>query len=126
MKKGRIGTLLTILCRPADAPRFEELLFRETSTLGVRTRTEQRRTLERAHVTVVTPYGKVRIKTAALDGAITHAQPEYEDCQARAVEHRVPLKHVINEALHAWKQRQDVAAHAPDTVTNNPEAAIRE
>ena len=126
MKKGRIGTLLTILCRPADAPRFEELLFRETSTLGVRTRTEQRRTLERAHVTVVTPYGKVRIKTAALDGAITHAQPEYEDCQARAVEHRVPLKHVINEALHAWKQRQDVAAQAPVTVTNDPEAAIRE
>lgn len=109
MKKGRIGTLLTILCRPADAPRFEELLFRETSTLGVRTRTEQRRTLERAHVTVATPYGKIRIKTAALDGTITHAQPEYEDCQARAVEHRVPLKHVINEALHAWKQHQDAA-----------------
>jgi uncharacterized protein (TIGR00299 family) protein len=126
MKKGRIGTLLTILCRPADAPRFEELLFRETSTLGVRTRTEQRRTLERAHVTVVTPYGKVRIKTATLDGAITHAQPEYEDCQARALEHRVPLKHVINEALHAWKQRQDAAAHALDAVTNNPETAIRE
>ena len=126
MKKGRIGTLLTILCRPADAPRFEELLFRETSTLGVRTRTEQRRTLERAHVTVVTPYGKVRIKTATLDGTITHAQPEYEDCQARALEHRVPLKHVINEALHAWKQRQDAAAHALDAVTNNPETAIRE
>lgn len=126
MKKGRIGTLLTILCRPADAPRFEELLFRETSTLGVRTRTEQRRTLERAHVTVATPYGKIRIKTAALDGTITHAQPEYEDCQARAVEHRVPLKHVINEALHAWKQHQDAAAHASDTVTNNPETAIRE
>jgi uncharacterized protein (DUF111 family) len=104
MKKGRNGTLLTILCRPADAPRFEELLFRETSTLGVRTRTEQRRVLDRTHTTVNTPYGKVRIKTATLDGVIIHAQPEYEDCHARAVEHRVPLKHVINEALHAWKQ----------------------
>jgi pyridinium-3,5-bisthiocarboxylic acid mononucleotide nickel chelatase len=126
MKKGRIGTLLTILCRPADAPRFEELLFRETSTLGVRTRAEQRRTLDRAHTTVNTPYGKIRIKTATLDGAITHAQPEYEDCQARAIEHRVPLKHVINEALHAWKQCQEGAAQAPGTVTNDPEAAIRE
>jgi pyridinium-3,5-bisthiocarboxylic acid mononucleotide nickel chelatase len=126
MKKGRVGTLLTILCRPGDAPRFEELLFRETSTLGVRTRTEQRRTLDRAHATVITPYGKIRIKTAALDGIILHAQPEYEDCQARAVEHRVPLKHVINEAMHAWKQRQETAAHAPETVTNDPEAAIRE
>jgi pyridinium-3,5-bisthiocarboxylic acid mononucleotide nickel chelatase len=121
MKKGRVGTLLTLLCRPGDAPRFEELLFRETSTLGVRTRTEQRRTLDRAHATVNTPYGKIRIKTAALEGVILHAQPEYEDCQARAVEHRVPLKHVINEALYAWKQRQDAA-----TVTNDPETAIRE
>jgi uncharacterized protein (TIGR00299 family) protein len=126
MKKGRVGTLLTILCRPGDAPRFEELLFRETSTLGVRTRTEQRRTLDRAHATVITPYGKIRIKTAALGGIILHAQPEYEDCQARAVEHRVPLKHVINEAMHAWKQYQESAANASATVTNNPEAAIRE
>src|SRR6202023_3239876 len=76
MKKGRVGTLLTVLCTPRAAPRFEELLFRETSTLGVRTRTEQRRTLERSHVTVSTIYGDVRIKIAALDGVVTHAQPE--------------------------------------------------
>ena len=102
MKKGRLGTLVTILCRPADAARFEELLFRETSTLGVRTRTEQRRVLDRAHSTVTTPYGEVRIKTAALDGVITHAQPEYEDCHARAIEHRVPIKQVIDAAMQAW------------------------
>ena len=121
MKKGRLGTVITILCRPADAPRFEELLFRETSTLGIRTRTEQRRVLNRAHATVVTPYGKIRIKTATLDGVLMHAQPEYEDCHARAIEHRVPLKHVFNEALQAWRQFQDT-----DKVTKNPEAAIRE
>jgi hypothetical protein len=121
MKKGRVGTLLTVLCRPADAPRFEELLFRETSTLGIRSRTEQRRTLNRAHSTVLTSYGEVRIKTATLDGVITHAQPEYEDCHARAIEHRVPLKQVIDAALQAWNQRQGT-----DTVTNNPETAIRE
>jgi uncharacterized protein (TIGR00299 family) protein len=126
MKKGRLGTLLTILCRPPDAPRFEELLFRETSTLGVRSRIEQRRTLDRAHATVLTAYGEVRIKTAALDGAITHAQPEYEDCHARALEHRVPLKQVIDAALQAWSQRSEAAANAPETVTNNTEAAIRE
>ena len=126
MKKGRVGTLITILCRPADAPRFEELLFRETSTLGVRTRTEQRRTLDRAHSTVVTPYGEIRIKTAALDGVITHAQPEYEDCHARALEHRVPLKQVIDAALQAWSQQAKQSVHDPLTVTNNPEAAIRE
>ena len=110
MKKGRNGTLLTILCRPADAPRFEELLFRETSTLGVRSRTEQRRVLDRAHAVVTTPYGEVRIKTATLDGITIHAQPEYEDCHACAVNHRVPLKHIMNEALHAWRQQQATAS----------------
>jgi pyridinium-3,5-bisthiocarboxylic acid mononucleotide nickel chelatase len=114
MKKGRNGTLVTLLCRPADAPRFEELLFRETSTLGVRSRTEHRRVLDRTHSTVNTSYGKIRIKTATLDGVIIHAQPEYEDCHARAVEHRVPLKEVMNEALHAWKQQRDTAV-----VTNH-------
>jgi uncharacterized protein (TIGR00299 family) protein len=122
MKKGRVGTLITILCRPADAPRFEELLFRETSTLGVRSRTEQRRTLDRAHATVVTPYGEVRIKTAVLDGNITHAQPEYEDCHTRALEHRVPLKQVIDAALQAWNER----SNDPDAVTNIRKATVNE
>jgi uncharacterized protein (TIGR00299 family) protein len=126
MKKRRSATAVTILCPPAHAPRFEELLFRETSTLGVRTRTEQRRTLDRAHSTVVTPYGEVRIKTAALDGIITHAQPEYEDCHARALEHRVPLKQVIDAALQAWSQQVKPSVQHPLAVTNNPEAAIRE
>jgi uncharacterized protein (TIGR00299 family) protein len=102
MKKGRVGTLLSVLCKPSDAARFEELLFRETSTLGVRTRTEQRRTLERSHITVSTSYGDVRIKIAALDGVVTHAQPEYEDCHARALAHRVPLKQVLDAAMQAW------------------------
>ncbi|HZD76964.1 MAG TPA: nickel pincer cofactor biosynthesis protein LarC, partial [Acidobacteriaceae bacterium] len=126
MKKGRVGTLITVLCRPADAPRFEELLFRETSTLGVRTRTEQRRTLDRALSVVVTPYGEVRIKTAALDGVITHAQPEYEDCHARALEHRVPLKQVMDAALQAWSRQAKLPVHDAETVTTDPEAAIRE
>ncbi len=125
MKKGRLGTLVTILCRPADAPRFEELLFRETSTLGVRTRTEQRRVLDRAHSTVTTSYGEVRIKTAALDGVITHAQPEYEDCHARAIEHRVPIKQVIDAAMQAWNQ-QTQASNGTNVVTDKPEAAVSE
>jgi pyridinium-3,5-bisthiocarboxylic acid mononucleotide nickel chelatase len=122
MKKGRVGTLITILCRPADAPRFEELLFRETSTLGVRSRAEQRRILDRTHANVVTPYGEVRIKTAVLDGNITHAQPEYEDCHTRALEHRVPLKQVIDAALQAWNER----SHDPEAVTNVRKATVNE
>lgn len=112
MKKGRLGTLLTILCRPADASSFEELLFRETSTLGVRTRIEQRRTLDRAHVTVTTAYGEIRMKTATLEGNLLHAQPEYEDCQRCARQHRVPLKQVLEAAVQAWSQQKETLANA--------------
>ena len=118
MKKGRIGTLLTLLCRPADAARFEELLFRETSTLGIRSRVEQRRTLDRNHILVTTPYGDVRIKTATLDGILTHAQPEYEDCQARALEHRVPLKQVMDAATHTWSQQHEARVNDPKALTH--------
>ncbi len=112
MKKGRLGTLLTILCRPEDAASFEDLLFRETSTLGVRTRMEQRRTLERSYVTVATAYGDVRMKTATLDGALIHAQPEYEDCHRCAREHRVPLKQVLEAAMAAWARHKETPTHA--------------
>ena len=112
MKKGRLGTLLTILCRPEDAANFEELLFRETSTLGVRTRTEQRHTLDRAYVTVDTLYGEIRMKTATRDGSLLHAQPEYEDCQRCAREHAVPLKQVLEAAMAAWSQWKETATHA--------------
>lgn len=112
MKKGRMGTLLTLLCRPDDAPRFEELLLRETSTLGVRIRQEQRRTLERSHVVVATPFGEIRIKTGVLQGGLMHAQPEYEDCRRRALEHRVPLKQVMEAAASAWSRHQETIAHA--------------
>ncbi len=112
MKKGRLGTLLTILCRPEDAAEFEDLLFRETSTLGVRTRLEERRTLAREHVLVATAFGEIRIKRGSFDGAPMHAQPEFEDCRRCALEHRVPLKQVLDAAMRAWSERQEEAAHA--------------
>jgi uncharacterized protein (TIGR00299 family) protein len=124
MKKGRVGTLLTVLCKPNDAPRFEELLFRETSTLGVRTRTEQRRTLERSHITVSTSYGDVRIKIAALDGVVTHAQPEYEDCHASALAHRVPLKQVLEAAMQAWGSHPQ--SSRSETTPSHKEALAHE
>ena len=123
MKKGRVGTLLTVLCKPIDAPRFEELLFRETSTLGVRTRTEQRRTLERSHVTVSTSYGDVRMKIAMLDGVVAHAQPEYEDCHACALAHRVPLKQVLDAAMQAWGSRSETT---PSHTASQKEALAHE
>jgi uncharacterized protein (TIGR00299 family) protein len=108
MKKGRLGTLLTVLAKPEDAAALEALLFRETTTLGIRRRTEQRSILERTFITVDTPYGKIRVKVASTAGEQRNAMPEYEDCRRAAREHAVPLKAVTEAAilaLHAAKEK---------------------
>jgi len=102
MKKGRPGTLLTLLCNPADSAALEQLLLRETSTLGIRIRQDRRICLERAHTTVETPYGEIRIKLGTHDGETLNANPEFEDCRAAARAHAVPLKQVQQAAMAAW------------------------
>ncbi len=103
MKKGRPGTLVTLLCDPADAIRFEQLLLRETTTLGIRIRHDRRICLNRTHTTVETPYGPIRVKLGLQDQAILNATPEYEDCRAAATTHKVPLKQVLQAATTAYE-----------------------
>src|SRR5271156_3153945 len=102
MKKSRPGTLLTVLCKPEDASKLTQLMFTETTTLGVRRRDEARQTLARRWESVGTPWGEVRIKIASMNGTVTNYAPEYEDCRRIAAEHRVPLKTVMQEASRAY------------------------
>ena len=102
MKKNRPGTLLTVLCKPEDASKLTELIFAETTTLGVRRRDESRQTLARRWESVTTPWGEVRIKIASMNGTVTNYAPEYEDCRRIAAEHRVPLKQVMQEAARVY------------------------
>jgi pyridinium-3,5-bisthiocarboxylic acid mononucleotide nickel chelatase len=104
MKKGRLGTLLTVLADDAQVPVLEDLLLRETSTLGVRIHHERRSCLDRAHTTVVTPYGEIRIKLGSRSGEILNAAPEFEDCRAAAAKHNVPLKLVQQAAIAAYRR----------------------
>ena len=104
MKKGRAGTLLTVLCEPSLAEAMERLLLRETSTLGVRIRQDRRRCLERRHVAVRTEYGEVRMKVGSLSGEEMNAAPEFEDCRAAAARHHVPLKQVQQAAVGAYRR----------------------
>lgn len=107
MKKNRPGVLLTLLCQPADRPRMCELLFRETTTLGLRYREEQREILQREFVTVITAYGPIRLKLAKNpDGRVLNAAPEYEDCRAAAETHLVALRDVQTAALRAYVDGQ--------------------
>ena len=101
MKKGRLGTLLTVLCRPQDADGLATLLFRETTTLGMRRREEQRMVLEREIRVVGTVYGEIRVKVAGASGVRYNAMPEYEDCRRAAREHDVALREVMQAALGA-------------------------
>ncbi len=107
MKKNRPGTLLTILARPEQEEKLRALLFRESSTLGVRTRYEKRHCLPRRHEAVVTRWGEVRMKVASLNGTVSQYAPEYEDCRRIAVEHHVPLKAVMQEAIRLYLDRKN-------------------
>jgi pyridinium-3,5-bisthiocarboxylic acid mononucleotide nickel chelatase len=102
MKKNRPGTLLTVLCKPEDSSKLTQLIFTETTTLGVRRRDEMRQTLARRWENVGTPWGEVRIKVASMNGTITNYAPEYEDCRRIAAEHHVPLKQVMGEAVEGY------------------------
>ncbi|MFZ0663048.1 MAG: ATP-dependent sacrificial sulfur transferase LarE [Acidobacteriaceae bacterium] len=102
MKKGRPGTLITVLCGEAEVERIEDLLLRETSTLGVRVRFERRVCLERKSVTVATPYGSIRVKVGVRDGEELNASPEFEDCRTAAERHGVAVKQVMRAALAVY------------------------
>ncbi len=102
MKKNRPGTLLTILAKPEDASKLAEIVFAETTTLGVRRREETRQVLARKWNTVATRFGDVRIKIGSLNGTVISYAPEYEDCRRIAVQRKIPLKAVMNEAMEAY------------------------
>ena len=104
MKKGRVGSLLIVLCERKDAAAFEELLFRETSTLGIRVREEKRVVLERRFVETQLAFGTIRVKLGLWNGVEMNAMPEYEDCRKAAEEHGVPVKQVMAAAVAAMAE----------------------
>jgi pyridinium-3,5-bisthiocarboxylic acid mononucleotide nickel chelatase len=99
MKKSRPGTLVTILCKPEDEGRFQQMLFAETTTLGVRSHLVERHALPREFVKVATRYGEVRVKIARTEGGVHHAAPEFDDCRKLAEEKNVPLQDVMEQAM---------------------------
>jgi uncharacterized protein (TIGR00299 family) protein len=111
MKKGRTGVQMTVLCHPDLVPAVEELIFRETTTIGLHWRFENKRSLKREFVEVFTTWGDVRIKVARWpSGKIANASPEYEDCRMLATQHSVPLKQVMMEAMQAFAADMEAAS----------------
>jgi uncharacterized protein (TIGR00299 family) protein len=104
MKKGRPGVLVSVLAPPDRREVVEELLFRETTTLGVRSLEWDRTVLERETVTVETAYGSIRVKIGRRGSTVYNAWPEFDDCARAASDHDVAVKQVLAEALAAWRR----------------------
>jgi uncharacterized protein (DUF111 family) len=106
MKKNRPGVLVSILCRPQEREAMYALLFKETTTFGVRSYEVERRALEREFVAVETEFGVIDVKVARLDGRVNVAEPEYEQCRAAAERAQMPLRIVEAAARAAFARVQ--------------------
>jgi uncharacterized protein (TIGR00299 family) protein len=106
MKKSRPGILLTVICHPQDLAECETVLFRETTTLGIRRFTQQRAVLQREIQDLEIEYGKVRVKVAwkgtVQDKVIVNVHPEYADCAELARKHGIPWQEIHRLALQSW------------------------
>lgn len=102
MKKNRPGTLLSIVAPPEARDALTSLVFRETTTIGLRYTEMQRECLDRETVSVDTPVGRVRIKVARRHGEVLNAAPEFDDCVRIAAETGTPVKDVQAAAMKAF------------------------
>jgi uncharacterized protein (TIGR00299 family) protein len=104
MKKNRPGVLLSVLCPESALAAVEEVLFRETTTLGVRRYPATRHKLHRKEQTVQTPWGPVRGKLGWREGQAPVFAPEYDDCARVAREQKIPLRQVYEAARRAYQK----------------------
>ena len=98
MKKNRPGTLLRVIARPEDREALAAMVLSETSTLGLRIHSAERRVQAREFVEVATPHGPVRMKVSGRDSYA----PEYEDCRKLAMATGVPLRQIVAAANHEY------------------------
>ncbi|MBI5491949.1 MAG: nickel pincer cofactor biosynthesis protein LarC [Deltaproteobacteria bacterium] len=101
MKKSRPGVLLTVLTGEDMKEGLLDIIFEESTSIGVRTYPVERECLERRVVRAKTPYGVVRVKVSLRKGKVVNSQPEYEDCRDLARKKKVPLKKIIETAKAA-------------------------
>jgi pyridinium-3,5-bisthiocarboxylic acid mononucleotide nickel chelatase len=108
MKKSRPGFLVSVLCPPDLIETCEAILFRETTTLGIRRSLQQRTVLNRQFEKIETPLGQIQVKVARCGDRIVNIQPEYEDCVQLAQQHNIPLKDIQQMAFRHWDSRASI------------------
>ena len=110
MKKNRPGLQLTALCEEEAVGRVAELIFRQTTSFGVRMDRVDRLKLERTFETVQTPYGPVSVKIGTLAGETLQVSPEFESCRALSEKTGKPIRAIYEAALSARKELQHATA----------------
>jgi len=106
MKKGRPGIMVKVICPPLLKENLMRILFRESTTLGIRYRTEKRQVAEREIVVVPTSYGDIRVKVGKTEeGKQNQFAPEYEDCKAAARQYNIPIKEIYKAAIREYEKR---------------------
>jgi uncharacterized protein (TIGR00299 family) protein len=105
MKKNRPGVEVSIMCETSKSDALAQLLFEQTTTIGLRIYEARRKVLDREIVSVETQFGTVRVKVAKQNGKVVNVAPEYEDCQRLATEKSVPLKQVLTAAQVAFAKK---------------------
>jgi uncharacterized protein (DUF111 family) len=113
MKKNRPGTLLTVISAPPDRGRLAEVIFTETTTIGVRYADMNRECLRRELITVETAVGAVRFKIAYRGGRVINAVPEFEDCARLAGANNLSVKEVQALAVQAYGDQRRAGASGP-------------
>ena len=112
MKKSRQGILLTVICHPEIAYTCKAIIFRETTTLGIRERSQKRSILDREIETVETEFGSIKIKIASWgkgeNKRVLNVQPEYEDCAELARKHNIPWREVARKAIAVYQNINNI------------------
>lgn len=104
MKKNRPGTMLQVLCPENKKDEMMDIIFKETTTLGIRYYPISVKRLGRQFKKVETPWGTISIKEGLLQGKIVQRAPEYNECKVLSDKHGIPLKLIYQEI---WKQLKD-------------------
>ena len=99
MKKSRLGTLISVICKPEERDRFEQILFEETTTIGIRRSLQERSVLSRRFETIQIQGQPVKLKVAERNGKVYNIQPEYEDCAAIARHTNQSLKEIQRQVI---------------------------
>lgn len=100
MKKGRPGIVLNVICETESADILKNIIFTESTTLGIRTFPFRKDTLVRKFETIQTTYGEVKIKRSLYKEKEVSVKPEYDDCKRIAAETGIPLKEIFNNIMY--------------------------